>query len=853
MPDAPISTRLRPIIRVFVSSTFSDLKVERDALQQRVFQKLEQRCQKDGFQFQAIDLRWGVSTEAGLDHRTMRICFEELRRSQEVSPEPNFLILLGDRYGWRPLPEEISAEEYSSLEQAAAQSGVAGQTPPPADVLRRWYRRDENALTPVYVLQPRRKPAPGDPDGTDYTTAAAWQVVQDVLWQIINRAFPATGLNDRFTSPPVANDALPSIVRFQASATEQEIWCGALSVPNASQHVLAFFRQIDPPQAGVDAGPFRDFFDVVSGQVDPIPLAAQQDLKAAIKQRLGNNAVEMPAARLSLATDPAGKQTATISTDHLDLLCSEVETRLSAIIDRQIQEYWREAQSSGQASGEPSTGQRTARELEIERDEHFRFGRERGPKESFVGRQDQLQRILAYVQNDSALPLVIHGASGCGKTALLARVAQEIPAEKNPIVRFIGVTPRSSDLRSLLSSLCQELRQRYPIAEPLPADVRELIQEFRKNLAAATAEQPIILFLDALDQLSDADGGRQLFWIPFGPLPGHVKLIVSCLSDREEKDPVGQPYVALQRRNLPADNMLNLDALSLDDAKTLLFGRWLRTAGRTVNEVQRRLIEQRLQAEACRQPLYLKLLFEEARLWRSYDDDVQLNEPDTSTNYVTALLQQLFDRLSLEVNHGKLLVERALGYIAAARRGLTETEILEVLFADKPGYKTELDAASKRNNHTLPSDPPRIPIAIWSRLRSDLTPYLTERAAPGGNVLTLYHRQVAEWIKARFVDNASWSTPDGNEGKENPHGRLATFFASQDFFLESLEEQRARARRLPPTPRPANIRKVDELPWQLLEVAKLFGKDDPKSPHWDAVADLFTDLHFLEAKAEAAA
>ena len=49
------------------------------------------------------------------------------------------------------------------------------------------------------------------------------------------------------------------------------------------------------------------------------------------------------------------------------------------------------------------------------------------------------------------------------------------------------------------------------------------------------------------------------------------------------------------------------------------------------------------------------------------------------------------------------------------------------------------------------------------------------------------------------------------------------------------------------------MRKVDELPSQLLHVAKLSGKDDPKSPHWDAVAYWFTDLHFLEAKEEAKA
>ena len=70
----PNSTpRLRPVIRVFVSSTFSDLKPERNALQAQVFPRLEQLCAQNGFQFQAIDLRWGVSSEAGLDHRTMRI------------------------------------------------------------------------------------------------------------------------------------------------------------------------------------------------------------------------------------------------------------------------------------------------------------------------------------------------------------------------------------------------------------------------------------------------------------------------------------------------------------------------------------------------------------------------------------------------------------------------------------------------------------------------------------------------------------------------------------------------------------------------------------------------------------
>jgi Domain of unknown function (DUF4062) len=47
--------------RIFVSSTFGDLKEERNALQRRVFPKLRELCLQHGCRFQAIDLRWGVS------------------------------------------------------------------------------------------------------------------------------------------------------------------------------------------------------------------------------------------------------------------------------------------------------------------------------------------------------------------------------------------------------------------------------------------------------------------------------------------------------------------------------------------------------------------------------------------------------------------------------------------------------------------------------------------------------------------------------------------------------------------------------------------------------------------------
>jgi hypothetical protein len=125
-------------IRLFVSSTFTDMKAERDLLQRDVFPRLRKKCLELGLRFQAIDLRWGVSDEAGRDNKTMRICVRELKRCQSGGPKPNFLILLGDRYGWCPLPEIIPADLFERLESWLNHRATEDT---------RQSRRKENSLT----------------------------------------------------------------------------------------------------------------------------------------------------------------------------------------------------------------------------------------------------------------------------------------------------------------------------------------------------------------------------------------------------------------------------------------------------------------------------------------------------------------------------------------------------------------------------------------------------------------------------------------------------------------------------------------------------------------------------------
>ena len=112
--------RTSPTFRVFASSTFGDLKAERNALQQYVFPRLRELCAQRGCRFQAIDLRWGVSEEAGRDQQTVNICLREIERCQRVTPRPNFIVLLGDRYGWSPLPSQIPDAEFRGIERRVA-------------------------------------------------------------------------------------------------------------------------------------------------------------------------------------------------------------------------------------------------------------------------------------------------------------------------------------------------------------------------------------------------------------------------------------------------------------------------------------------------------------------------------------------------------------------------------------------------------------------------------------------------------------------------------------------------------------------------------------------------------------
>lgn len=763
--------------RVFVSSTFSDLKAERDALQQYVFPRLRDLCHREGCRFQPIDLRWGVREEAALDQKTMGICLNEIARCQETSPRPNFIILLGDRYGWRPLPWQVPVEEMDSLREYV-------EAPGDRSLLDRWYRRDDNAVPPVYVLQPRTIDAEREPDGdrvraAQEAEAAAWRLTEERLQRILRSAAARLRLPDE------------QLEKYQASATEQEITRGAMQVEGASGHVFAFLRTIENGTAILSKPAARDYLDLIEHEgLLEVDTEAQGLLKVLkeekLPSRLSRNLFQYTArwTGSGVSQDHIGSLPGSLD-ECLALsgkgatLCADVWTSLSSIILAEI------------------AAMKNVDPLDREIAAHRAFGTDR--RRSFTGRADILERVDQYIGSEAQTPLVLTGPPGSGKSALMAQIAEHarkrLPAG-SVIVRFIGATPDSANVRSLLEGLRQEIARALGEAPASPdLSFRELVLDFTALLGRAAGRGPLLIVLDALDQLSDAENGRRLLWLPL-VLPERLKIIVSALPGES---------VSVLERALPPEVLVRVDRMTLEEGADLLEA-WLGESGRTLQPTQREAVLRLFEGEG--RPLYLKLVFEMARQWPSYLDVASRRlSPD-----IPGLLGDLFDRLSADSNHGPMLVSRSLGYLAAAKNGLSEDELLDVLSRDQDVFHDFISRA----RHQPPEQ--RLPVVVWSRLYFDLEPYLTTRRADGAPLLAFYHRQFADAVAERFL---------AAETRTTRHQALARYFQAEPSDLK------ADGRRTP------HLRRLSELPFQ-----------QTSGGLWEDLRTTLADFEFLQDKVE---
>ena len=98
-------------VHVFISSTFNDMHAERDFLVKSVFPELSEWCEARKLRLVDIDLRWGVTEQDATQNRNVvKVCLDRIDDCR-----PFFLCFLGQRRGWKPELEDISAETFAEF------------------------------------------------------------------------------------------------------------------------------------------------------------------------------------------------------------------------------------------------------------------------------------------------------------------------------------------------------------------------------------------------------------------------------------------------------------------------------------------------------------------------------------------------------------------------------------------------------------------------------------------------------------------------------------------------------------------------------------------------------------------
>lgn len=484
----------------------------------------------------------------------------------------------------------------------------------------------------------------------------------------------------------------------KSSVTELEILYGALNEPEMASRSFFYFR--DP--AYLECIPTDQLADM---QFEG-PLAATR--LASLKERI--RAAKLP---VRVFTDP-------------EAVAPMILDDLRRVIDSEFP-----------VGSAPDPLDRMAIEHEA-----FAVGRAKG----YVTRQEDFERMDTHAAGDT-LPLVVLGESGIGKSALLANWALDYRyTHPNEVVlmHFVGSTPQSADWTVMLRRILSEFKRSFDIPNAVPNEPEALRVAFIEWLHLVAARSRLILIIDGLNQLEDRDGAPDLVWLP-EMVPPNIRLIVSTLPGRSLEE--------LQKRSWPS---FTVEGLRLSERKRII--------AKYLVQFRKSLDDQRLtritSANQTESPLFLRALLDELRVFGIHEQlDSRIDHYLTARN-ASDLYALVLERLEGDFERERPgLVKDAMTLLWAARRGLTESELLELLGS--------------------PENP--LPRSIWSPLYLALQESLVSRTG----LLSFFHEYLRNAVRSRYL-------PDENM-EQKAHLHLADYFVAQE----------------------PNTRRVDELPWQL--------------------------------------
>jgi WD40 repeat protein len=298
--------------------------------------------------------------------------------------------------------------------------------------------------------------------------------------------------------------------------------------------------------------------------------------------------------------------------------------------------------------------------------------------EGFVPRPEYTEKLTSYVEDSSNDVCLVTAEAGYGKTMLLAKFATDFGEKyenKRLYKRFCGASDLSSKTYSLWKSIIDEAG----IDENesfYPKNINELKRNISEILSAIAEKGDSVIIIDAVNQMPD--GIKMLSW--FDKLPENLKLIFSVKEDRQNEEFNSNIERIKGRGNVSTFEIKELD----DDGKKQLIKEYLKNYLKQLDDEQ---IDVICSFKGSKNPLYLKILLAELRVFGSFDQlkgEIQKfgDDPLSAFNHV-------FERLEEdEITRGdKAKIVRPLFSLLASSRvgGLSEDEIVTII-TDKYGF-----------------------------------------------------------------------------------------------------------------------------------------------------------------------
>jgi hypothetical protein len=92
MPDVHAIVNHTKITQKTIWRFHLDTEKERNLWMTEAYPKIKLFCQKLGYEFQVVDMRWGVRNESVDEHNGTEMCLREVQQCQRLSTGPNFVV-----------------------------------------------------------------------------------------------------------------------------------------------------------------------------------------------------------------------------------------------------------------------------------------------------------------------------------------------------------------------------------------------------------------------------------------------------------------------------------------------------------------------------------------------------------------------------------------------------------------------------------------------------------------------------------------------------------------------------------------------------------------------------------------